>query len=48
MKIFIENIYFVQNRVNNLELDLTSAPSMLEFDVAYWYFYYAIKEVQSF
>ena len=36
MKIFIENIYFVQNRVNNLELDLTSAPSMLKFDVACW------------
>ena len=31
--ILIENIYFVQNRVNNLELDLTSAPSMLEFVV---------------
>ena len=48
MKIFIENIYFVQNSVNNLKLGLTLAPSMLEFDVACWYFYYAIKEVQSF
>ena len=47
MKIFIGNIYFVQNSVNDLKLCLTSAPSMLEFDVAGWYFYYDIK-VQSF
>ena len=42
MKIFIENIYFVQNSVNNLKLGLTLAPSMMEFDVACWYFYYAL------
>ena len=47
MNIFIENICFAQNSVNDLELGLTSAPSMLEFDVACWYFYYAIK-VTSF
>ena len=47
MKIFIENIYFVQYSVNDLGIGMTSAPSMLEFDVACWYFYYAIK-MQSF
>ena len=47
INIFIENIYFVQNSVNDLTLVLTSAPSMFEFDVACRYFYYTIK-VQSF
>ena len=39
MNIFIENICFAQNNVNDLELDLTTAPSMLKFDVACRYFY---------
>ena len=47
MKIFIENIYFVQYSVNDLGIGMTSAPSMLEFDVTCWHFYYAIK-VPSF
>mgnify|MGYP007048343969 CR=1 FL=1 len=35
MNIFIENMCFVQNSVNDLELGLTSAPSMFEFDVRF-------------
>ena len=46
MKIFIGNINFVQNSVNDLKLSLTSAPSMLEFDVAGWYFYYDINRAK--
>ena len=33
MKIFIENICFVQNSVNGWKSGLTSAPSILEFGV---------------